>query len=180
MVLKTRRLDLRPFRDDDFTALRALVADPIIFRYRSHTTITEAQTRAFLDHLKRAENETPPSMLAFALIHRETDKLIGECGLTRLADPVDEAFLWFSLKPTYWGEGLMTEAAQAVVSFGFNTGTIKRIHARCHPDNLASRRVLERLGMKRRDENRADSSPNLIYELCHKDWDSQQVLPGQK
>src|SRR5215216_3479608 len=176
MNLITDHLILRPFRTDDFAALRALVADPRIFQYRSRTSISEDQTRAFLADAQHALTEIPPPLYAFALLLRTTSQLIGECGLTRLADQPDAAFLWYTLSPAFWHQGYMTEAARAVVQFGFTSARFQRIVAGCHPDNHASRRILERLGMVQRDEQPAPPSvlpehqPSLNYEIEQTVW----------
>lgn len=179
MYLITDRLILRPFRENDFAALRALVADPRIFHYRSRSSISEDQTRAFLTQAYQALTELSWPLYAFALLPRTTFQLIGECGLTRLADQPDAAFLWYTLSPAFWKQGYMTEVARAVVQFGFTSAHFRRIVARCDPDNHASRRILERLGMVQRDEQ--PLAPNvpcnhhasLNYEIEQTMWFEQ-------
>jgi len=165
MYLITDRLILRPFCEDDFAALRALVADPRIFQYRSRNSITEDETRAFLAQACQALTEPSPPLYAFALLPRSTSQIIGECGLTRLADQPTAAFLWYSLGPQFWKQGYMTEAARAIVQFGFTSAGFQRIVASCHPDNHASRRILERLGMVQRDEQATPPNVPLRNQL---------------
>jgi len=179
MHLITDRLILRPFCEDDFAALRALVADPRIFQYRSRTSITEDETRAFLAQACQALTEPSPPLYAFAILLRITSQFIGECGLTRLADQPTAAFLWYSLSPQFWKQRYMTEAASAIVQFGFTSADFQRIVASCHPDNHASRRILERLGMVQRAGQA--TPPNVLlrnqlslnYEIEQTVWFNQ-------
>ena len=71
MHLITDRLILRPFCEDDFAALRALVADPRILQYRSRTSITEDETRALLAQACQALTEPSPPLYAFAILLRQ-------------------------------------------------------------------------------------------------------------
>ena len=173
MLLTTPRLFLRPFKEGDFTALRELAAYPVIFRFRSRSTITEDETREFLARCQESAFETPPSMYAFALVMRDTSRLIGECGLNRLKEAPTEAYLWFSLHPVFWQQGYMREAASAVLDFGFREALLERIHASCHPDNLASRHVLERIGMHPLQKTGTiEPSPRIHFGLSSTEWSS--------
>ena len=106
MYLITDRLILRPFCEDDFAALRALVADPRIFQYRSRNSITEDETRAFLVQACQALTKPSPPLYAFALLPRITSQIIGECGLTRLADQPTAAFCGTASVPNFGSKAI--------------------------------------------------------------------------
>lgn len=79
-------------------------------------------------------------------VYRENGELIGFCGLDHLWGG-EEIEIGYWLAPDYWGKGLATEAAQAVLRYGFGRLGLLRIVAVAHPENQASIRVLEKLGM---------------------------------
>ena len=71
----------------------------------------------------------------------------------------------YGLLPEFWGKGLATEAAREVLRYGFDTGLFVRVYARTDTPNLASIRVLERLGMYRERETFIGPLPTVIYSL---------------
>jgi ribosomal-protein-alanine N-acetyltransferase len=147
--LFTERLLLREFVDTDYDALREIDSDPEILRYRSRKQITPAATREFLTKAQAGALEQPRQQYAFAVVLREGERLVGQVGLTIVSSGYDEAFMWYSTNRQYWGQGYATEAAGRLLRYGFEEAGLRRIFAECHPDNLASARVMEKIGMTR-------------------------------
>lgn len=147
----TPRLLLRAFVPADFDALREIDGDPEVLRYRSRAVITPDDTRAFLARAQAAAAEAPPqAQHIFAVALRASGaggRLIGQVGLTVLP-PGSEAFMWYALHRAFWGEGYTSEAARAVLAFGFEAAGLQRIFAECHPQNLASLRVMQKIGLR--------------------------------
>ncbi len=100
-------------------------------------------------------------------IHLLSDnELVGCCGLRpyRLEDGIPE--LGFHLRPKFWGQGLAPEAARAVIDFAFKTIGAKGLSAGHHPENVASKKVLEKLGFRyTHDEFFAVLGMNIPYYL---------------
>jgi RimJ/RimL family protein N-acetyltransferase len=84
----------------------------------------------------------------WAVTGRETAAVMGDCGLIRYAHVGPEIELGYRLAKLYWGKGYATEAAHAWVAHGFDTLGLHRIVAAAHPENTASQRVLEKVGMR--------------------------------
>lgn len=160
--LFTERLLLRELVDSDFDALREIAADPEVLRYRSRSEITPAATREFINNAKAQAAGQPRQQYALAAVLREGLRVIGELGLTISNSRYDEAYLWYSVNRAYWGQGYATAAAARLVRFGFEEAGLRRIFAECHLENVASARVLEKIGMTR--EAVADAS-RLRYGL---------------
>jgi RimJ/RimL family protein N-acetyltransferase len=78
---------------------------------------------------------------------RSTEELIGHCGL-RYLDEIAETEVLYALARPYWRRGLATEAARASLGFGFDRAGLERMVAFAVPENMASRRVMEHLGMQ--------------------------------
>jgi hypothetical protein len=114
-----------------------------------------------------------------------TDRLIGRCGLGIRDSEIGEAVLWYTLHPTYWGRGYTTEAALAIVDFGFRELRLHRIWADCDPANIASCRVIEKIGMRREAHLRENAKikgkwvDSLIYAILAREWRSlRRALRG--
>jgi ribosomal-protein-alanine N-acetyltransferase len=84
----------------------------------------------------------------WGIVHKGDRKLIGSCGFHGWRPEHARASLGYVLARAYWGQGYTTEAARAVVAFGFEQMQLNRIQADCHVNNLASARVMEKIGMR--------------------------------
>ena len=162
--LLTPRLSLREFAPDDFESLREIDGDLEVLRWRSRRVITPEMTREFLAQAAAAALEQPRQQYALAMTLLADGALIGQVGLTIITTRYDEAFMWYSLNRRYWGQGYMTEAARRILDFGFETAGLRRIFAECHPDNTASTRVMEKIGL-RLESHPADEDPRLASRL---------------
>ena len=83
----------------------------------------------------------------WAIIDRESKRMIGTCGFTRIDAANDSAEIGYVLNPDFWGKGIAAEAAARVIRFGFEELGLHRIEARFMQGNDASLRVMEKLGM---------------------------------
>jgi ribosomal-protein-alanine N-acetyltransferase len=174
--LETDRLLLREFVTDDWPALHAVESLPEVARYQSFAPRTEAESRAYVAGSMAAAREAPRRTydLAVAL---SAGRLIGRCGLSITDPDLAEAVLWFTLHPAFWGQGYTTEAARALVDFGFRERHLHRIWADCDPQNIGSWRVLEKIGMRReahfRENARTDDgwADSFIYAVLAREWE---------
>jgi ribosomal-protein-alanine N-acetyltransferase len=144
-VLETERLTLRAMRTDDAAEVFRIMADPAVMRYFGRVPMT-----SFEQAMGRVTDETDAfakcSGIRWALSLRERPSYIGSCGFWRIVTEHHRAEIGYELAPECWGRGLMPEALRAVLQFGFNVMGLHSVEANIHPDNLASRRVLEKLG----------------------------------
>lgn len=153
LILQTERLVLREFVEEDAEDFYVLGSDPEIVRY------TQDPGGGFrdLDHAREILISHPMADYArhgfgrWACCLREDGALIGFAGLKYLEE-LREVDLGYRLIPEHWGRGLATEVCRPVLRYGFDTLGLDRIIALVHPDNAASIRVLEKLGMQRDGE----------------------------
>lgn len=148
MPIHTERLSLRCFTSDDFAALRELESDPRVLRFRARQHISPDMTRDFLERAQCAPSETPRALYAYAIVRRDDDVWLGQCGLTVLIPSLTEAFVWAALLPRYWGRGYMSEALRALLYAGLTDFKLDRILGESHPENVASLRVMAKAGMR--------------------------------
>lgn len=148
MELTTERLHLREFVADDWPAVLAYQQDPLYLRYNAWTERTPAAVREFVGWFLAQQQQTPRDKYQFVLELKTTGALIGNCGVRRTAPGAPEADLGYELAPAHWGHGYATEAARAVLAFGFATLGVHRLEAHCVAENTGSARVLEKIGMQ--------------------------------
>ena len=86
--------------------------------------------------------------LCLAIIFKDTNEFIGWCGLDHTKQTDADPALFYLLKAPYWGKGLATEAASALLELVFTQLELVSIHGGAAPENLASKRVMEKIGMK--------------------------------
>ncbi len=86
--------------------------------------------------------------LCLAILSKETGEFIGWCGLDHTQAVDADPALFYLLKAGYWGRGLATEAARALLEYAFTRLELASIHGGCAPENLASKRVMEKIGMQ--------------------------------
>ena len=161
-TFSTTRLLLRPPRMSDASAIYSNYArDSEATRYliwRPHKHIQETE-----EFLKRSvagwgtDNDFP-----WAITLKDSDELIGMVGL-RINE--FKADLGYVIGQPWWGQGYATEAVQAIVDWALAQPSIYRVWAMCDVDNLASARVLEKVGMIREGVlRRSTSHPNVSDE----------------
>ncbi len=160
MRLTTPRLLVRSFTTADVGPFSEIVADPEVMRYLGKggpLTVTEAH--AYIQ--KYLEMETISGYSRNAVILRDTDKLVGMCGLVDLGDYVD---LGYRFSRAYWGMGIATEAASAVIKHGFDVLGIEEVTAIVAKENKPSIKVVEKLGFLRIGEAETDAGiPSFRY-----------------
>jgi RimJ/RimL family protein N-acetyltransferase len=148
-TLRTERLLLRPFRDSDLDAFATMHADPRVVAHL-HAPLTRAESEAVFGRIRA--NILHDGLGPFAVELSESEEFIGVVGLARphfdmaLMPCVEIA--WRIASP-HWGRGYATEAARASLDFGFRHHQLDEILAWTSQDNLASQRVMEKLGMRR-------------------------------
>ena len=144
-TLETTRLTLRPFAEEDATELHRILNQEGILQYfpgPGSPSVDKAQR--FVAHQIRQWEEVGYAWWAVEL--KETRSLIGWNGLQYLPE-TEETEIGFLLDKEHWGRGLTTEAGLAGLRFGFETVELGEIIALAHPKNLASQRVIEKLGL---------------------------------
>jgi RimJ/RimL family protein N-acetyltransferase len=157
-------LYLREFSDEDAASMFELNNDPEVIKFTGDKSFGSLEdARIFL------ENYDQYALHGFgrwAVIQKSTGKFIGWCGLKYSAttDDVDIGFRFF--KAT-WNQGYATEAAKKCIQLGFDKFGIKRIVGRAMVDNIASIKVLEKLGLTFLKEFNFDGEEGVIYEIVY-------------
>jgi RimJ/RimL family protein N-acetyltransferase len=146
-TIETPHLILRPFTLDDAGAFLPLISLPEIIRYTGDapaSSVAEAREalrrRPLSDYAEHGYGR-------MAVIEKASGRLVGFSGLKYVAE-LDEVDVGYRFLPDCWGKGYATESARAVMEQGARVHGIARIVGTVHPDNPASGRVLEKLGLR--------------------------------
>jgi ribosomal-protein-alanine N-acetyltransferase len=105
-----------------------------------------------------------PELGLWGTIHKETGQFIGRSGLLPWTiDGKHEVEVAYLLGKQYWGQGLGTEVAQAILDYGFNNLHLSRLICLIDAENLASKKVAEKIGMKFEKAGQDEIGPFLVY-----------------
>jgi ribosomal-protein-alanine N-acetyltransferase len=175
-IIQTGRLVLRDLQEDDWQAVNSYASDPEVVRYMDWGPNTEDDTKIFIQRSIANQKERPRRDYTLALVLKPDDRLIGGCGI-RVSDPDNrEGWIGYCLNRHFWGQGYATETAQGLLRFGFDRLDLHRIFATCDPENVASARVLEKVGMKREGHLRERKwakgkwRDSLMYAILDHEW----------
>ena len=146
-VVETPRLRLRPYRADDARDIFAVYSDPEVTRYWSFPAWTGlAQAHAYLGQRLSME---PPSVVAWAVAERDSDRLVGTTTFFALNGPQCRAEVGYSLARAHQGRGFAAEMLRGAITHGFAAYGLERIEADVDPRNTKSWQLLEKLGFRR-------------------------------
>lgn len=168
-ILTSARLRYEPFDARHFDGLYAMNRDPEVMRYITGRPDTPEETRAAIARVQGRWAQWGYSW--WALIEHGTGELVGAVGLQHLGhDAVNPHEVGWRLRRDRWGQGLASEAARTVVAHAFETVGAPAVYAIRHPDNLNSRRVMERLGMRHVGRQTWHEMEVEVHELARADW----------
>ncbi|HEU5036556.1 MAG TPA: GNAT family protein [Nocardioides sp.] len=177
-TLTTERLRLRPVAERDRDALYALHSNAHVLRYWDAPPWTDpARAARFVATSRQLAEEGTGARLA---IDRAVDgEFLGWISLSRWNPDFRSAALGYCLAEAGWGQGYATEAARAVLAWAFSTLDLNRVQAETDTRNVASARVLEKLGFLREGTLREDCvvngeiSDSWVYGLLRREWRRQ-------
>lgn len=142
------RFHLRPIQIEDAADMFSYGSDLEVTKWltwESHKTVEDAYNSIQNYFLNRPSNNVPQ---AHAIIDNQTNKMIGTCDICRVDWETKTGEIGYCLHRDFWGLGYITEACKAVIQFGFEYLSLERIEIRHHPDNIGSRRVIEKCGFE--------------------------------
>ena len=172
MILKTPRLTLRPFREDDVDRMAELVANPDFMRFSLGVFSKREQTVAFIEKLIGWDRAGMPSQ--YAVVLQGQKDVVGYCGFFHHPEHgIDDIEIGYRLHPEYWNRGLITEAARAVRDHGFRDLKLPRVISLVHPENVPSCRVAEKNGMSVEKEIIFRGFPTLVFSLSRERWEKE-------
>ena len=162
--LETHRLVLRDFQQEDLHQLAPILANPKVMEFSPTGILSVSQVQAKIDSFIASYKEF--GFGKWAVIFKESNQLIGYCGIAvEKIDKVDEREIGYRLDPEFWGKGLATEAASTTLQYGFEQLKFPYLLGIVERENVASVRVLEKLGMKYKRETVFHDVKMDVYQV---------------
>jgi RimJ/RimL family protein N-acetyltransferase len=153
-----------------------MCADPEVMRYiGGGTTLTREESEAQVSRFVRHWEEQGYGL--WAAEEKASGTFAGFVGLVHQEDWPEgghKTEVGWRLGRSFWGRGLATEGAMASVRYGFEELALERIISIVQPANVASRRVMEKVGLTRRGESRWRNSAVAWYAIDRRDWEAGQ------
>lgn len=146
-ILETSRLTLRYITVRDAEALIPILGDVEVMRYSIIGVHDQKQIRRFIE--QRLMSYLELGFGLYALVYKQNQEFIGYCGFfIQSIEKQREVEIGYRLAKKYWGQGLATEAAQAVLEYGQQRFNFRRFVCLIDPENIRSVKVATKLGMK--------------------------------
>lgn len=178
-TLHTARLLLRPFALADAQDVQRLAGDKAIADTTAnipHPYLDGMAEQWIATHQERFETA---ELVNFAIVQRDIGILIGAISLMNLSAHHKRGELGYWIGQPYWNKGYCTEAAQAILAYGFSGLELNRIHGRFLKRNPASGRVMEKIGMiqegclRAHDKKWEQFEDVVLYGMLKSEWQSK-------
>lgn len=161
--ITTDRLLLRKFQKEDALGFFQMNNDPLVLQYTGDVPFEDiAATEAFLANYKHYQKY---GYGRWTVLDRRTGEYLGFCGL-KYHPSTGNIDLGFRFCRKTWGRGYATEAATACLQYGFTTLNMPCVIGRAQTENVASIRVLEKIGMKFVETFDFEGKPGVLYKAC--------------
>jgi RimJ/RimL family protein N-acetyltransferase len=174
LPITTERLILRRYTHDDIPDLLRVVSHSSVARVTTEITATEPGVRAYIDLQNSYQPFEQDKCFDLAIERKKDGRVMGLLSLVHKQD--QQAEIGWALGTEFRGQGYVTEAASALVTYGFASLGLHRIQAVTSSTNTGSRGVMERLGMRQearlRETTFTDGEwlDSLIYGLLVSEW----------
>jgi RimJ/RimL family protein N-acetyltransferase len=175
--LETERLMLRPYEEGDLDALYAVQSDEESARWLYNEPRTLDETRVLLARLIAGDGlSAEGDWLSAAVIARESGEYVGGMSMQWVSEQHKTGEVGFIFDRAHQGRGYATEAARAFLAFAFERMGFHRVIGRAEARNVASARVLEKLGMRREalfQENewvKGEWQSEVVYAILDHEW----------
>lgn len=177
--IKTDRLIIRDHIEDDIDSLHRLLSDEKAMYYLPDiktNTLDESRENLY-EAIKESKLEKRTKYF-FAITIKETSEYVGEIGFTVTTDSIHGKIveLGYFIMPNYWGKGIVTEAAKAVVDYTFKYIDVIKIETGCIKDNIGSEKVMKKIGMIKEAEFKkhvllhSKLYDRVEYRLLREEW----------
>jgi RimJ/RimL family protein N-acetyltransferase len=180
MKLETERLILRDYVEDDWHDVLAYQSHPRSMEFYEWDERTAEDAQKFVQMFLDQQQVKPRIKFQLAVTLKSDHRLIGSCGLRTDKSAATEGDIGFEISPELWGKGLATEAAQAIVRFGFDELKLHRVWSWCIAENVGSSKVLEKLGLqlegrlREKDYFKGRWWDTLTYGILEHEWRALQ------
>ncbi len=159
IILNSNRLILREFELSDAEEIYKLNSDKEVIRYTGDIAFESVEAAS--EFLSNYNDYELNGYGRWAVIEKESKAFRGWCGLKYHSEGFTD--IGFRFHRMYWGNGYASESAKSVLDYGFNSLCLTEIIGRASQENIASIKVLEKIGMKFWKKDVCEGIPNSVY-----------------
>lgn len=172
VFIETERFILRELREGDAPGMFALDSDPEVHRFLGNNPVkTIQESEAIIRHVRRQYSEN--GIGRWAVADKTSGEFIGWAGLKyekNLRIGLHYYDLGYRLRREFWGRGIASEVARASLQYGFEQLKLPEICAAAHLNNIASNKVLLKMGFTLKDTFELEGEMHNWYVLRKADW----------
>lgn len=162
IYLETDRLLVRQWSLEDVPTLFKIMSNALIHKYANDHPWNMEKTENYIRFMLEKDFKTL-ELFHGAVILKAENRLIGRTGLNPYMEKQPE--IEWKLDSDCWGKGYATELGKSIIENAFVTTDISGIYGMAHPDNIASRRVLEKIGMRCIGMHKFRESDDMFYHI---------------
>lgn len=170
----TQRFILREFRREDAKALLLMESDPDVLKYIGTPILSTIED--ILPVIAHVQQQYQDHGIGRWIVEdKHSGEVVGWSGLKYEQEIRPEKSYYdvgYRLIKKYWGQGIATETALASLAYGFEQMNLTEIHAAAHVENIASNKVLQKIGMSWEETFEFEEKPHHWYRIERKDWRS--------
>lgn len=176
----TRDLHIRPSNTTDADSMFSMLSDPVAMKYWSDEPISDLEAAVEVLN-KDLESDAQGNSMCWAVCLKGQEKMIGKCILFQFSQQNRRAEIGYLLERSYWRQGLMHQALEAVIDFAFNTLDLHRIEADVDTENAGSLGILKKLGFEREGLFRErwfvydEWQDSVMLGLLKRDWQARKT-----
>jgi len=163
--LETERLIMRPIIPTDAEAMYRLNLDPDVIRYTGDVAFKSVEDS--FEFYSNYDDYARTRMGRFSTFLKSDNTFLGWCGLKQIEEQVD---LGYRFLKAHWGKGYATESSIASLDYGFNEIGLDKVIAHAIKENVASYKVMEKLGMRFVKDMIYDGADAVMYEINREEW----------
>jgi RimJ/RimL family protein N-acetyltransferase len=185
MDITTARLHIRDLIVEDGALMNRLRTDPAVYRFNHFGPETLEETQRWIIATKFYNERPGRDSHNCAIVLRTTGEVIGWIGFGFShpeQKPIGDVGIGYAIRPEFWNQGFTTEALRATIDFIFRETAAENAKAHCNVGNIASARVMEKVGMQRiaryanPDETSPDKAESYHYLLSRAMWEKDHAL----
>ncbi len=177
LPIETARLRLRRFREEDAGSILALYGNPQVVRYLYTEPMQSDGVREALERrLRPTTLESEGDVLEFAAELLSNGEFVGAMTLFYRSSQHRRGEIGYTIAPRFWGQGFAKEGATALLKIGFELLELHRLEGQCDARNLASARVLQKIGMREEAHLRENEfvkgewTDTLLFAMLVDEW----------
>ena len=165
-TMETGQLILRKIEAEDAKDMFEFLSDASVNQFMTHNAFENiVQVQRLINGMQQSFEAK--QKILWGIAKNGAKKIIGYCGYQAFDESNIAGEVSFCLAREYWGQGIMTDAVRAIVSFGFEKIELNRVEAKSMPENTGSFRVLEKTGFQKEGLIRQGLLKNdVFYDLC--------------